>query len=76
MVAVQKLLTVWDEAAALINADPDAYRELLVEMARLPEPLKDTYRVNTYPQAAPPTPAMVDPVLAWMDRDGGPTMGQ
>ncbi|HSQ21974.1 MAG TPA: hypothetical protein VLQ52_04165, partial [Coriobacteriia bacterium] len=51
---------------ALINADPDAYRALLAEQARLPEPLKDTYRVSTYPLAAPPTAAAVDPVLAWM----------
>lgn len=66
MIAVRELLEVWDEAAALINADPDAYRDLLVEMARLPEPLKATYSVNTYPDAAPPTREMVDPVLEWM----------
>lgn len=66
MITLRELLAVWDAAADLINTDPDVYRELLVEMARLPEPLKDTYRVNTYPQAAPPTREMVDPVLLWM----------
>lgn len=66
MVTVRALLDVWDEAAALINASPDTYRELLVDKARLPEPLKDTYRVNTYPTAAAPSAEMVDAVLAWM----------
>lgn len=66
MITIRALLDVWDEAAALINSSPDTYRELLVEKARLPEPLKDTYRVNTYPTAAAPSAEMVDPVLAWM----------
>lgn len=70
LVAVRRLLGVWDEAAELVNADPNAYRALLVEMARLPEPLAATYEVNAYPQAAAPTPAMVDPVLAWMAERG------
>ena len=66
MVAVRALLDAWDEAAGRVNADPDAYRALLVEMARLPEPLIDTYEINTYPMAEAPTAEMVDPVLAWM----------
>ncbi len=66
MLTAKKLLEVWDQAVDLINADPNAYRALLVDKARLPEPLKDTYAVNTYPKAAPPTQAEVDAVLAWM----------
>ncbi len=66
MVAVQKLLVTWDDAVTVINADPNAYRELLVEKARLPEPLKDTYPVNAYPKATVPTQAQVDAVLTWM----------
>jgi len=70
LATVRALLGAWDEAADMINADPNAYRTLLVEMARLPEPLKDTYEVNTYPQSAAPTAEMVDPVLAWMAEKG------
>ena len=55
-IAVKK---AWDEAVALINADPNAYRDLLVEKARLPEPLKATYQVNTYPTAQLPTEEQV-----------------
>lgn len=66
MLTTKMLLDVWDEAVDVINADPNSFRALLVEKARLPEPLKDTYPVNMYPKAAAPTQAQVDPVLKWM----------
>jgi NitT/TauT family transport system substrate-binding protein len=62
----QAVLKAWDEAVALINKDPNAYRAMLVDKARLPEPLKDTYEVNTYPTAQLPTQEQVDNVLTWM----------
>ncbi len=70
MVTVGRLLDVWDEAVDAVNADPDAWRTLLVEKARLPEPIKDTYAVNEYPKAQQPTEAMVAPVLEWMRTKG------
>lgn len=66
MIAVSAVLDAWDEAVAIVNGEPSAYRGLLVEKAKLPEPLKESYAVNTYPVAAPPSRAMVDPVLQWM----------
>jgi NitT/TauT family transport system substrate-binding protein len=68
------LLRVWDAGVEIVNADPDAWRELLVEQARLPEPIKDTYPVNTYPTAQIPTQEQVDAVLEWM-RDKGTLQG-
>lgn len=64
--AVSKLLGVWDIAAAAVNKNPDSFRGLLVEKARLPQPLADNYKVNTYPIAQLPTPAEVATVLTWM----------
>ncbi|MCE5191536.1 MAG: MetQ/NlpA family ABC transporter substrate-binding protein [Actinomycetia bacterium] len=66
MLTVKKLLQVWNEGVDLVNADPNSFRALLVDKARLPEALKEAYPVNTYPKAAPPTKAEVDAVLAWM----------
>ena len=66
MLTAKLLLDAWDEAVDIINADPNSFRVLLVDKARLPEPLKDTYPVNMYPKAAAPTQAQVDPVLKWM----------
>lgn len=60
----------WDEAVTSINADPEAYRSLLVEKANLPAPVADTYAICTYPEAALPTTAMVQPVLDWMHDKG------
>jgi NitT/TauT family transport system substrate-binding protein len=70
MVTVGRLLDVWDEAVDVVNADPNAWRALLVEKARLPEPIKDTYAVNEYPKAQQPTEQMVGPVLEWMRAKG------
>jgi NitT/TauT family transport system substrate-binding protein len=64
--AVSKLLTVWDSAVATIDANPDSFRALLVDKARLPEPLKSTYAVNTYPTAQLPTQDEIGAVLTWM----------
>ena len=64
--AVAKLLGVWDEAVATINADPNSFRALLVDKARLPQPLVDTYAVNTYPTAQLPTQDEVSSILTWM----------
>ncbi len=56
----------WDAAVARINAQPDAYRSLLVQKASLPESIADSYAVSSYPTAALPSQDMVDEVLAWM----------
>lgn len=64
------LLDVWDLAVAQVNADPDSWRDVLVEQARLPEPIKDSYLVNTYPEHQVPTQAQIDSVLEWMTDKG------
>jgi NitT/TauT family transport system substrate-binding protein len=62
-----RLLETWDEAAAIINTDPDAWRDTLVEKARLPEPIKDVYEISEYPMNTVPTSEQVDAVLTWME---------
>jgi NitT/TauT family transport system substrate-binding protein len=68
--AVARLLGVWDEAVALVNKDPDSFRALLVDKARLPEPLATSYAVNTYPTAQLPAEGDANAVLSWMGRMG------
>ncbi|MCL4078246.1 MetQ/NlpA family ABC transporter substrate-binding protein [Coriobacteriia bacterium Es71-Z0120] len=70
MVTVGRLLDAWDEAVDVVNSDPNAWRALLVEKARLPEPIKETYAVNEYPKAQQPTEQMVTPVIEWMRAKG------
>jgi NitT/TauT family transport system substrate-binding protein len=64
--AIGALLAVWDQAVAVVNKDPNSFRGLLVEKARLPQPLAASYAVNTYPSAQLPKKEQVDDVLEWM----------
>ena len=64
--AVEAVARGWDLAANAINSDPESYRDLLVENANLPEPLKKTYPISTYPVSAKPTCDMIQPQLDWM----------
>jgi len=61
------MLDVWDEAIVVVNADPDAWRDTLVEKARLPEPIKTTYEISVYAEHQVPTTERIDAVLAWME---------
>lgn len=64
--SAQAVLDSWDSAVGEINADPNAYRQTLVDKAKLPAPLAATYQVNTYPTAQVPNKALVTAVLDWM----------
>ncbi len=68
--AAKAALGAWDLAVNDINKDPQSVLPLLVEKAKLPESLKTTYKVNTYPTAQLPTKPQVEAVLTWM-RDKG-----
>jgi NitT/TauT family transport system substrate-binding protein len=64
------LLDVWNKSVALVNANPNAYRPLLVEKAALPAELASDYRVNKYPKHQLPTADQVNAVLEWMRAKG------
>lgn len=64
------VLGAWDKAVADINKDPGSWRGMLVEKARLPQPLANSYTVNTYPAHQLPTKEQVDAVLSWMKSKG------
>lgn len=67
---IDALKAVWDRGVADVNANPDEYRRILVDKARLPEVLKDSYQVSQYPVAAVPTAKMVEDQLEWMKSSG------
>jgi NitT/TauT family transport system substrate-binding protein len=68
--ALDALLKAWDQAVSDINADPNSFRARLVEKARLPQPLAESYQVSEYPKAAPPSEADIQRVLDWMKEKG------
>ena len=67
---IEKLKGIWNEAAAMVNANPEAYRPTLVANANLSDVVAGTYPISEYPQCEMPTNAMVDPVLTWMQGKG------
>lgn len=62
---VAALVAGWDAGAAAINADPAAYRNILIETARVPEPLQDSYSLPPFPALQVPTPEQVQDVAEW-----------
>ena len=64
--ALESVRLAWNDAVAAIEADPEGFRDLLVEKANLPGIVADTDPISSYPEAELPTKDMVDPVLDWM----------
>lgn len=67
---VSALSGIWDDAVALINADPEKYRSVLVANANLSDAVADSYPISDYPLCEMPSSEMVDPVLTWMESKG------
>jgi NitT/TauT family transport system substrate-binding protein len=64
--AFTRFYKAYREAVKLINANPEKYRGLLVEKARVPEQIKDTYLMQRYPQPLLPTREEWKEVQQWM----------
>lgn len=68
--ALAALKAAWNAAAQRINANPGAYRSLLVEKANLNDAVADTYPISEYPLCQMPEASMVNEVLDWMTEKG------
>jgi NitT/TauT family transport system substrate-binding protein len=58
------------QAAEMINADPDAYRDYLVEQAGFPAAVRDTYRFVSYRKPCLPEIAQISRALEWLRTRG------
>jgi len=68
---VEALLEAWNRGAELINDNPDAYLDLLTEMANLPEGAIDAgYTMQVYAMAQLPERQQVEDILDWSYRMG------
>lgn len=63
---LEALLRAYDRAVAAVNADPDAYRDVIVRRAAFPPPTAATMRIPTYRRAEPPTADQIADVASWM----------
>jgi NitT/TauT family transport system substrate-binding protein len=64
--AMTRALRALDRAADLVNDDPDAYRDLLVDRAGVPDEIRDTLFIDTYPSGARPAADDFDHLEDWM----------
>jgi NitT/TauT family transport system substrate-binding protein len=54
------------QAALKINANPDAYRDYLVEKASFPAAVKDAYRFVAYRKPSLPPDSQIERALGWL----------
>ncbi|MBO8182397.1 MAG: ABC transporter substrate-binding protein [Archaeoglobus sp.] len=48
---VKKFLAAYDEVVERINSDPVKYRQKFIEIARVPKPLAESYKMPKYPES-------------------------
>ncbi len=63
--AVRRFLQAWEMAVAELNAKPDDYRDLLIEVGRVPESIQGTFRMPPFPEASVPSPEQLADVVNW-----------
>ncbi|MDR0718381.1 MAG: ABC transporter substrate-binding protein [Treponema sp.] len=64
--AVRAFYRAYYKAAQKINANPDAYREYLVDKAAFPAAVKDTYRFVRYRKPSLPDNSQIEGALNWL----------
>jgi NitT/TauT family transport system substrate-binding protein len=63
---VRRFYRAFYRAALNINANPEAYRDYLVEKVNFPRELKETYRFITYRRPSLPDLSQLEKVFAWL----------
>lgn len=63
--AIRRFLAAYDQAVEAINASPDKYRALLIEKAKIPEQVADSFTVPKYPPSSVPSREDVAAVSEW-----------
>jgi NitT/TauT family transport system substrate-binding protein len=63
---IRFFLKAWDRAAEKINADPGAYRALLLKRIRVPKNVQEGYPVPYYPHKEVPGADQWADVMTWM----------
>jgi NitT/TauT family transport system substrate-binding protein len=62
---VRKFLAAYDEAVEKINSDPASYRKRFIEIARVPEPLVESYKMPKYPKSQDFSKEFYEGYLLW-----------
>ena len=68
--AILRFIDAWQQAVESINANPEKYRSLLVEIARVPESVSESMPVPEFPELQLPAKEEVSSVIDWMIAKG------
>jgi NitT/TauT family transport system substrate-binding protein len=63
--AVRAFLRAWEQGVAELNANPEEYGALLIEIGRVPESVQGSYGVPPFPEASVPTAQQLADVVRW-----------
>jgi len=68
--AVIKLMNAYNQAVKKFNENPDNYRQLFIEKARVPRDIQNSYRAPVFSPAQVPGRDDVDRLLSWAKAKG------
>jgi NitT/TauT family transport system substrate-binding protein len=63
---IKRFLDAWNEAVRDLNAKPSEFASLLIDKGRVPESVRGSFRMPTFPEADLPTEAEWQDVVGWM----------
>ncbi|HEX2988620.1 MAG TPA: hypothetical protein VHS06_10680, partial [Chloroflexota bacterium] len=64
--AVRRFLAAYEQGVKRIEAAPESYRDLLVDKAKVPDSLRNSLRMPSYPRAQLSTREELADVVSWM----------
>ena len=64
--AVKRFLAAYEKGVEAINKNPEKYRDLMVDKAKVPESLRTTLRVPAYAKAQLPAQEDITDIVQWM----------
>lgn len=67
---VESFLNAYNEAVDKINSDPSKYRDLFIEIAKVPKPIAQQYKMPKYPKAEMYPEGYYNEVLEWVESKG------
>lgn len=63
---IRKLIQVYGQAGSDLTSSPDKYKALVFEKAKIPAPIKETYKSPTFSSPQAPSKQDVNNVVNWM----------
>ena len=66
----RRFIRAVSKAISMINAKPEAFRDIMMARTRIPAQAADHYRIPVFPEAVPPTPDDVAMAGEWLITQG------